>query len=589
MIDKMGELRRTKYCGEFTKENVGETAVVCGFCQRQRDLGQLIFIDLRDRTGIVQLAFDDQSDKAVFEKAASVRGEFVLMAKGAVRLRSSINTEIATGEIEIAVNDLRILSTAQTPPFEIVENSNVNDELRLTYRFLDLRRPDLQRNLIMRHKIAKITRDYFDEQGFLEIETPMLIKSTPEGARDYLVPSRLYHGEFYALPQSPQMYKQLLMVSGYDRYMQITRCFRDEDLRADRQPEFTQIDLEMSFVDMEDVLAMGEGYVKRLFKDALGIDVPTPLKRLTYADAMNLYGSDKPDTRFDMTITDLSDIVKDCGFSVFSGAIENGGTVRAICAKNAVSTYTRKVIDKLTDTAKGIGAKGLAWIRLTDEGIASSFAKFMTDDEMNAIIERCGAENGDVIIIVADKVSTTLSVLGSLRLEMAKKLDIIPKDKFNILWITEMPFFEYNEETGGWDAMHHPFTAPVDECIQYLDTDPEKVRAKSYDLVINGYEMSSGSVRITDPVLQDKMFSALGMSDEEIEQKFGFLVNAFKYGAPPHAGMALGLDRLCMVLLGCDSLRDVVAFPKMQNARELMSGAPTPCDDKQLNELGLKF
>lgn len=589
MIDKMGELRRTKYCGEFTKENVGETAVVCGFCQRQRDLGQLIFIDLRDRTGIVQLAFDDQSDKAVFEKAASVRGEFVLMAKGTVRLRSSINTEIATGEIEIAVDDLRILSTAQTPPFEIVENSNVNDELRLTYRFLDLRRPDLQRNLIMRHKIAKITRDYFDEQGFLEIETPMLIKSTPEGARDYLVPSRLYHGEFYALPQSPQMYKQLLMVSGYDRYMQITRCFRDEDLRADRQPEFTQIDLEMSFVDMEDVLAMGEGYVKRLFKDALGIDVPTPLKRLTYADAMNLYGSDKPDTRFDMTITDLSDIVKDCGFSVFSGAIENGGTVRAICAKNAVSTYTRKVIDKLTDTAKGIGAKGLAWIRLTDEGIASSFAKFMTDDEMNAIISRCGAENGDVIIIVADKVSTTLSVLGSLRLEMAKKLDIIPKDKFNILWITEMPFFEYNEETGGWDAMHHPFTAPVDECIQYLDTDPEKVRAKSYDLVINGYEMSSGSVRITDPVLQDKMFSALGMSDEEIEQKFGFLVNAFKYGAPPHAGMALGLDRLCMVLLGCDSLRDVVAFPKMQNARELMSGAPTPCDDKQLNELGLKF
>lgn len=588
MIDKMGELRRTKYCGEFTKENTGETAVVCGFCQRQRDLGQLIFIDLRDRTGIVQLAFDDKSDKAVFEKASTVRGEFVLMAKGTVRLRSSINTEIATGEIEIAVDDLRILSTAQTPPFEIVENSNVNDELRLSYRFLDLRRPDLQRNLIMRHKIAKITRDYFDEQGFLEIETPMLIKSTPEGARDYLVPSRLYHGEFYALPQSPQMYKQLLMVSGYDRYMQITRCFRDEDLRADRQPEFTQIDLEMSFVDMEDVLAMGEGYVKRLFKDALDIDVPTPLKRLTYADAMNLYGSDKPDTRFDMTITDLSDIVKNCGFSVFTGAIENGGTVRAICAKNAVSTYTRKVIDKLTDTAKGIGAKGLAWIRLTDDGIASSFAKFMTEDEMNAIVSKCGAENGDVIVIVADKVSTTLSVLGSLRLEMAKKLDIIPKDKFNILWITEMPFFEYNEETDSWDAMHHPFTAPVDECIQYLDTDPEKVRAKSYDLVINGYEMSSGSVRITDPVLQDKMFSALGMSDEEIEQKFGFLVNAFKFGAPPHAGMALGLDRLCMVLLGCDSLRDVVAFPKMQNARELMSGAPTECDDKQLIELGLK-
>lgn len=589
MVDKMGELRRTKYCGDFTKENVGETAVVCGFCQRQRDLGQLIFIDLRDRTGILQLAFDDNTAKDVFDKAFTVRSEFVLMAKGTVRERSSVNHEIPTGEIEIAVDDLRILSTALTPPFEIVEHSNVNDELRLKYRFLDLRRPDLQRNLIMRHKIAKVTRDYFDEQGFLEIETPMLIKSTPEGARDYLVPSRLYHGEFYALPQSPQMYKQLLMVSGYDRYMQITRCFRDEDLRADRQPEFTQIDLEMSFVDMEDVLKIGEGYIQRLFKEVKGMDIQLPLKRLTYADAMDYYGSDKPDTRFDMKITDLSDIVKDCGFSVFSGAVENGGTVRAICAKNAVSTYTRKMIDKLTDTAKGIGAKGLAWIRLTDDGIASSFAKFMTEDELNSIISRCGAQTGDVIIIVADKKSTTLSVLGALRLEMAKKLDIIPKDKYDILWITEMPFFEYNEETGCWDAMHHPFTAPVDECIQYLDSDPEKVRAKSYDLVINGFEMSSGSVRITDPDLQDKMFEALGMSDEEIEAKFGFLVNAFKYGAPPHAGMALGLDRLCMVLLGCESLRDVVAFPKMQNARELMSGAPTACDEKQLEELGLNF
>ncbi len=511
------------------------------------------------------------------------------MAKGAVRMRSSVNKDIPTGEVEIAVDDLRILSAAETPPFEIVENSNVKDELRLKYRFLDLRRPDLQRNIIMRHKIAKVTRDYFNEQGFLEIETPMLIKSTPEGARDYLVPSRLYHGEFYALPQSPQMYKQLLMVSGYDRYMQIARCFRDEDLRADRQPEFTQIDLEMSFVDMEDVLSIGEGFMKRLFKEVLDVDVTLPLPRLTFADAMNMYGSDKPDTRFDMKITDLSDIVKDCGFSVFTGAIENGGSVRAVCAKNAVSVYTRKMIDKLTDTAKGIGAKGLAWIRMTEDGIASSFAKFMTVEEMQSIIERCGATTGDVIIIVADKNKVTLPVLGALRLEMAKKLDIIPKNQYNILWITEMPFFEFNEETGKWDAMHHPFTAPMDECIQYLDTDPAKVRAKSYDLVMNGFEMSSGSIRITDPVLQDKMFRSLGMSEEEIEAKFGFLVNAFKYGAPPHGGMGLGLDRLCMIMLGCESLRDVVAFPKMQNARELMSGAPSVCDNVQLEELGLKI
>lgn len=589
MLDRMGELRRTKYCGEFGVENVGEEAVVCGFCQRQRDLGQLIFIDLRDRTGIVQLAFDDNTSKDVFEKAFSVRSEFVLMAKGVVRRRSSINTEIKTGEVEIAVNDLRVLSVAKTPPFEIVENSNVKDELRLKYRFLDLRRPDLQNNIIMRHKIAKVTRDYFDENGFLEIETPMLIKSTPEGARDYLVPSRLYHGEFYALPQSPQMYKQLLMVSGYDRYMQIARCFRDEDLRADRQPEFTQIDLEMSFVDMDDVLNIGEGFVKRLFKDILDVDIPMPLPRMTYSEAMNKYGSDKPDTRFDMTITDLSDIVKDCGFSVFSGAVASGGSVRAVCAKNAVKTYSRKEIDRLTDFAKGIGAKGLAYVRLTEDGIASSFAKFMSEDEMNAIIERCGAEVGDVIVIVADKDRVTLPVLGALRLEMAKKLDIIDKSKYNILWIVEMPFFEYNDETGGWDAMHHPFTAPVDECIQYLESDPEKVRAKCYDLVINGVEMCSGSIRITDPSLQAQMFKALGMSEDEIEAKFGFLVDAFKYGAPPHGGMGLGLDRLCMIMLGCESLRDVIAFPKMQNARELMSGAPSVCDNVQLDELGITF
>ena len=587
-IETIGENRRTHYCGELRVEDCGKTSIVCGFVQKQRDLGQLIFIDLRDRTGIVQLAFDDTTDREVFDKAFAVRSEFVLMAKGEVRKRSAVNADIPTGEIEIAVDELRVLSEAVTPPFEIVENSNVKDELRLKYRYVDLRRPDLQRNIMMRHRITKVTRDYFDENGFLEIETPMLIKSTPEGARDYLVPSRLYHGEFYALPQSPQIYKQLLMVSGFDRYMQIARCFRDEDLRADRQPEFTQIDLEMSYVDTEDVLAIGEGYMKRLFKETLNIDIPLPLPRLTYADAMNMYGSDKPDTRFEMKITDLSDLVKDCGFGVFSGAVANGGSVRAVCAKSAVTTYTRKEIDRLTDFAKGIGAKGLAWIRMTDDSIASSFSKFMSEDEMNAIIERVGAEKGDVVVIVADKDKVTLPTLGALRLEMAKKLDIIPQDKFNLLWITEFPFFEYNDETGNWDAMHHPFTSPMDECIEYLESDPAKVRAKAYDLVLNGVELSSGSIRITDPTLQKKMFSALGLSDEEAQTKFGFLTDAFKYGAPPHGGMGIGLDRLCMLLLGCDSLRDVVAFPKMQNARELMSGCPSPCDEEQLVELGIQ-
>ncbi|MBQ2676365.1 MAG: aspartate--tRNA ligase [Clostridia bacterium] len=589
MLDRMGALRRTNYCGDLRADDNGKEVVVCGFVQRQRDLGQLIFIDLRDRTGIVQLAFDDNTDKAIFDKAFTIRSEFVVMAKGVVRLRSSINKDIPTGEIEIAVNDLKILGAAQTPPFEIVENSNVKEELRLKYRYLDLRRPDLQRNIIMRHRIAKVIRDYFDENGFIEIETPMLIKSTPEGARDYLVPSRLYHGEFYALPQSPQIYKQLLMVSGFDRYMQIARCFRDEDLRADRQPEFTQIDLEMSFVDMEDVLSIGEGFAKRLFKDILGVDIPLPLPRLTYADAMNMYGSDKPDTRFDMKLCDISDLVKDCGFSVFSGAVQNGGSVRAVCAKNAVSVYTRKEIDRLTETAKGIGAKGMAWIRLTDEGIASSFAKFMTEDEMTAILDRVGATTGDVVVIIADKDKVTLPTLGALRLEMAKKLDIIPKEQFNLLWITEFPFFEYNEETGGYDAMHHPFTSPMDECIEFLDTAPEKVRAKAYDMVLNGVELSSGSIRITDPTLQKKMFSALGLTDEEAQQKFGFLTDAFKYGAPPHGGMGLGLDRLCMIMLQCESLRDVIAFPKMQNARELMSECPSACDVTQLNDLGITF
>lgn len=589
MLEFMGDMRRTHYCGVLRKENENEEVVVCGFVQRQRNLGQLIFIDLRDRTGIVQLSFDDSTDREIFEKANATRSEYVVMAKGIVKIRSSINKEIPTGEIEVAVNEYKILSTAETPPFEIVENSNVKEELRCKYRYLDLRRPDLQRNIMMRHKITKVVRDYYDEQGFIEIETPMLIKSTPEGARDYLVPSRLYHGEFYALPQSPQIYKQLLMVSGFDKYMQIARCFRDEDLRADRQPEFTQIDLEMSYVDTEDVLKVNEGFVKRLFKEILDVDIKLPLPRMKYADAMNFYGSDKPDLRFNMKIIDLSDIVKDCGFGVFTGAIENGGSVRAICAKNAVDTYTRKNIDRLTESAKGIGAKGLAWIRMTDDGIASSFAKFMSEDEMNAIITRCGAEKGDVIVIVADKNKVTLPTLGALRLEMANKLDIIPKDEYNLVWITEFPFFEYNEETQNWDAMHHPFTAPLDECIEYLESDPGKVRAKAYDLVMNGTEMSSGSIRITNPELQKKMFKALGLSDEEAQEKFGFLTDAFKYGAPPHGGMGIGLDRLCMIMLKCDSLRDVIAFPKMQNARDLMSESPAPCDEQQLKELGLKF
>ena len=586
-LDRMNGMKRTNYCGTLTKDDIGKSVVVCGWVQRQRDLGGLIFVDLRDRTGIIQLAFDDTTDKTIFEKASTLRSEFVAMAEGKVRMRSSINHDIPTGEIEIEVTELKILGTAQTPPFEILDDTAANEELRLKYRYLDLRRASLQKNLMMRHKITKVTRDYFDENGFLELETPTLIKSTPEGARDYLVPSRIHKGSFFALPQSPQMYKQLLMLSGFDRYMQLARCYRDEDLRADRQPEFTQVDLEMSFVEREDVFAIAEGYIKRLFKDVLDVDIPTPLPRMTYTDAMNNYGSDKPDTRFDMKIRDLSDIVADCGFSVFADTVKNGGTVRAINAKNAAGVYTRKEIDKLTDDAKGIGAKGLAFIRWVDDAPNCSFSKFMTDEQMQAIYERVGAEKGDVVLIVADKTSLALSVLGALRLTVAKRLDIIPK-QFNFLWITEFPFFEYNEETGNWDAMHHPFTSPLDECIQYLDTNPEKVFANAYDLVLNGVELSSGSIRITDPELQNHMFRALGLTDEEAETKFGFLTGAFKYGAPPHGGMGIGLDRLCMIMAECDSLRDVIAFPKVANSGELMSGAPAEVDLQQLKDLAIE-
>ena len=586
-LDRMNGLKRTHYCGTLTKNEIGNEVVVCGWVQRQRDLGALIFVDLRDRTGIIQLAFDDNTDREIFDKAFSLRSEFVVMAKGNVRMRSSINTEIPTGEIEIEVNELKVLGESKTPPFEIVENSNAKEDLRLKYRYLDLRRADLQKNILMRHKIAKVTRDYFDENGFIELETPTLIKSTPEGARDYLVPSRIHKGSFFALPQSPQMYKQLLMLSGFDRYMQLARCYRDEDLRADRQPEFTQIDLEMSFVERDDVFAIAEGYVSRLFREVLNVEIPTPLSRMRYDDAMNDYGSDKPDTRFDMKIKDLSDIVENCGFGVFADTVKNGGTVRAITAKNAVDTYTRKEIDKLTEEAKGIGAKGLAFIRWVEDTPTCSFAKFMTEDEMNAILERTGAEKGDVVFIVADKKALTLSVLGALRLTVAKRLDIIPQNQYNFLWITEFPFFEYNEETGNWDAMHHPFTSPLDECIQYLETAPEKVYANAYDLVLNGTELSSGSIRITDPELQAQMFRALGLSDEEAEQKFGFLTGAFRYGAPPHGGMGIGLDRLCMIMTGSDSLRDVIAFPKVATSAELMSGAPGPVDDVQLSDLAI--
>ncbi|MBD5139116.1 MAG: aspartate--tRNA ligase [Ruminococcus sp.] len=581
----MKGLKRTHYCGEVL--TAGETVTVGGYVDTVRDKGGIIFIVLRDRTGVVQLTFNETTDKEVFEKASSCHSEYVVMAKGEVRPRESVNDKIPTGHVEIFVDDLRILAKAQTPPFEIVDNTNTNEELRLKYRYLDLRRKPLQDNIIMRSKIAKTARDYFYENGFIEIETPMMIKSTPEGARDYLVPSRVHQGKFYALPQSPQIYKQLLMVSGFDRYIQLARCFRDEDLRADRQPEFTQIDLEMSFVDVEDIMEMGEGFIKRLFNDVLNVEIPTPLPRLTYTEAMNRFGSDKPDTRFGMEITDISEIVKGCGFGVFTSAIEAGGSVRAITAKNAAGTLTRKEIDKLTEYVRGIGAKGLAYVRWVEDAPNCSFGKFMGEGELEKILSAVGAEKGDVVLVVADKNSVTLPTLGALRLKVAKQLDIIPADKFNFLWITEFPFFEYNEETNHWDAMHHPFTMPMDECLQYLDTNPEKVFAKAYDLVLNGTELSSGSIRINDYELQQKMFKALGLTDEEIEAKFGFLVEAYKYGAAPHGGMGIGLDRLAMIMCGADSLRDVTAFPKVQNASELMSACPSSVDKDSLDVLGI--
>ena len=587
MNDTLKGLKRTHFCGALRAEDIGKNVTLYGWAAKQRDLGSLIFIDLRDRTGITQLAFDENTAKEVFEKAADVKSEYVLTATGTVRERSNKNKEIPTGDIEIDVTDLRILSKSETPPFVIDDNCNTGEQGRLTYRYLDLRRPVLQKNILMRHRIAQITREYFYANDFIEIETPMMIKSTPEGARDYVVPSRVHAGKFYALPQSPQIYKQLCMIAGFDRYIQLARCFRDEDLRADRQPEFTQIDLEMSFVELDDIMGMAEGFIVKLMKETLGVEIPSPLPRMSFETAMNRYGSDKPDTRFEMLIEDISEWAKKTDFVVFQNALAAGGAVKAIVAKNAAAAYTRKKIDKLTEHAKGIGAGGLAYIRWADAEPACSFKKFLKEGELEALLSALGAEQGDCVFIISDKTRKALTILGALRLLIAKELEMIDESKWNYLWITEMPFFEKDEESGEWVAAHHPFTMPMEESIPFLEKDKSKVKAQAFDLVLNGTELSSGSMRITDCALQTKMFELLGMSDEEIASKFGFLVDAYHYAAPPHGGMGIGLDRLAMLICGTDSLRDVVAFPKIQNASEPMSGAPAFIDDMQLEELSI--
>lgn len=588
MNETIHGLKRTKYCGLFTTDDIGSEVVACGWAQRVRDKGMLVFIDLRDRTGILQLAFDDATETALREKAQSVRSEYVLMAKGILRRRESVNHDIPTGEIELYVNELRILNQSQTPPFEISDRTKANEEIRLRYRYLDLRRNEMQHTLMMRHKIVKIARDYYDDNGFVEVETPILIKSTPEGARDYLVPSRVKPGSFFALPQSPQLYKQLLMLSGYDRYMQVARCFRDEDLRADRQPEFTQIDLEMSFVEEDDVMSINEGFVKRVFKDVLDVDVPTPFPRMPYDEAMSRFGSDKPDTRFGLELCDLSDLLKDCTFKVFSGALETG-SVRAINAKGAADKLTRKEIDKLVEFVKTYRAKGLAFTRLTADAESSSYEKFLTEDEKSAIRSRLGAEPGDVLLIVADpKNDVVFDSLGALRCELAKRLDLIEKGVYNFLWVTEFPLFEYSEEEDRFVAKHHPFTHPALEDLDKLESDPGHCRARAYDMVLNGCEVGGGSIRINDQDLQARMFRALGLDDETVQARFGYLLDAFKYGAPPHGGMAYGLDRLVMLMLEKESIRDVIAFPKVQNSSELMTQCPAQVEEKNLRELCIK-
>lgn len=586
MNDTMQGLQRTSYCGDLRSTQIGTTQTVCGFVQKIRDKGNLIFIDLRDRTGIVQLVFDDNTPTDLLKKASTIRSEFVLMAEGTVRERSSKNPEIPTGDIELFVSDLRILSKAQTPPFEITDKINVREDLRLQYRYLDLRRPQMQQAMMLRHKIVKAARDYYDNNGFIEVETPLLIKSTPEGARDYLVPSRVHPGSFYALPQSPQLYKQLLMCAGYDRYMQIAKCFRDEDLRADRQPEFTQIDLEMSFVNEQDVMEINEGFVKHVFDSVLGVKVSTPFPKLSYHDAMLRYGSDKPDTRFEMELQDLSPLLKNTQFKVFAGALEQGGSVRAILVKNAATTLTRKNIDKLTDFAKIYKAKGVAYTRLTAEDETSSYEKFLSEEEKQSIRSFLGAQTGDVILIIADADNQVVfDALGALRLEVAEKMDLIPKDQFNFLWVVDFPLFEYDSEEGRYAAKHHPFTSPRLEDVEMLETDPAHTLARAYDMVLNGCEIGGGSIRINDPALQSRMFTALGIDEETAQERFGFLLEAFQYGVPPHGGMAFGLDRLVMLMLDKPSIREVIAFPKVQNASDLMSQCPSPVEEKSLQEL----
>ncbi|MCH3973299.1 MAG: aspartate--tRNA ligase [Oscillospiraceae bacterium] len=584
MAEFMTGLKRSCYCSEPRLSDAGKTLTLCGWVQRQRDLGQLIFIDLRDRSGIMQLAFDEETDKEVFHKAFTCRSEFVLAATGVVRERTSKNPDLPTGDVELAVRELRILSKSETPPFAIEENSNVSNETRLRYRFLDLRRPDMQRILMARHRITKCAHDYFDDNGFLEIETPDLIKSTPEGARDYLVPSRIFPGKFFALPQSPQLYKQLLMISGFDRYMQIARCFRDEDLRADRQPEFTQIDFEMSFVEQDDVMAIGEGFIQKVYKELLNIDIPTPLPRMKWQEAMDRFGSDKPDLRFGMELHDVSSCVKNTAFRVFSGALP-AGSVRGINLKGHAKDLSRKEIDKLGEWIKSYGAKGLAWTRLADKE-TSSYEKFLAPEETKAIRETMDAQPGDVLFLVASDDNTVVyAALGALRCELARRFNLIDKSNPCLLWITDFPMFEYSKEEGRWMAMHHPFTMPNPEDLDRLESDPGSVRSIAYDMVINGYEAGGGSIRIHDTKLQERMLEALGFTPEEAERRFGFLLNALKYGAPPHGGMAWGLERLVMVLLGIDDMRDTVAFPKVSSSADLMSHAPDIVDQQQLDEL----
>ena len=588
MAEFITGLKRTNYCTDIGKNDVGNTVTVNGWVQKTRNLGSLLFVDLRDRTGIVQLVFDQDTHKDLFEKAEGLHQEYVLAAKGVVRPRSpeAVNNRMKTGEIEIAVNEMRILNSSEVPPFHIDDKANVSDALRLKYRYLDLRRPSMSRYLMMRHRIVKEAHDYFDKNGFIEVETPSLCKSTPEGARDYLVPSRVHPGKFYALPQSPQLFKQLLMCSGFDRYMQIAKCYRDEDLRADRQPEFTQIDLEMSFVDADDVMTINEGFIKQVFKNVLDIDVQTPFIRMPYKEAMERFGSDKPDIRFGLELKDISGFAAKCGFKVFSDAVLNGGAVRLLCAP--AGHFSRKEIDALTEFIKTHGGSGMAWIALSESGIRSSVSKVLTEDEINEIIDLAGAKQGDLICIVCGKSGAVYTALGGLRCHLGEKLGLIPKDKFAFLWVVDFPQFEYSEEEGRYVAMHHPFTMPKTEDIPKIEAgDLSDVKADAYDIVLNGYELGGGSIRIHDRELQAMMFKALGFAPEDAQARFGFLLEAFKYGTPPHGGMAYGLDRLVMLMTGSDNIRDVIAFPKVQNASDLMTGAPDFVDDKQLSELSI--